>query len=146
MKTKILKLFSISLLYLFVGTGCEQDDKLSPYSARGKIIEITALCYGEVVLIEVENPKNIGALGKLIGNNGEELSYENAIGVPYFAKIGIPDSIQIIGSYLDFEYRELTEEEKKQDLFSSTVPIICHQDIIPPKANRLIITKIFSYK
>jgi hypothetical protein len=43
--------------------GCDKDEKLPPYHAKGKIIEVTGGCYGEIVLIEVENPTGIGLPG-----------------------------------------------------------------------------------
>jgi len=154
MKTKKLKLLTIFLLLLplcmaILGTGCEKDEELPPFQAKGKIIAVTAMCYGEIVLIEVENPKGLG-VKETFSTIGKEIdiSYDNAIGVPYFSKIGIPDSVpQTVGTQLYFEYRELTEEERGQsNLFSTYPPIVCQAIYGPPTAKTLIITKIINYK
>ncbi len=149
MKANPLKISFIFLLLGLIGAGCEKEDELPPYHAKGRIIEITALCYGEIVLIEVENPKGIGVAGNFSTFGDEiDISYNNAIGVPYFSKIGIPDSVpQTIGTWLYFEYRELTEEERGQSsLFFPDFPLICKAIYGPPAAKRLLITKIISYK
>jgi hypothetical protein len=149
MKTTILKISFIFLFLSFIEAGCEKEEELPPYHAKGKIIAVTTMCYGEVVLIEVDNPKGLG-VKETFSTIGKEIniSYDNAIGVPYFSKIGIPDSVpQAIGTWLYFEYRELTEEERGQsNLYSHDPPIACQMNIIPPSAKRLLITKIISYK
>ena len=148
MKT-ILKISMVFLLLATVGAGCEKDEELPPYQAKGKIILVTGQCYGETVLIEVENPKGIGLAGTFSypGDEKESITYKNAIGVPYFSKIGIPDSIpQTIGIWLYFEYRELTNEEKENLFNSSNPPLICPANIISPSNAPFIITKIISYK
>lgn len=149
MKSIYLKISFVLLILCFLGAGCENDEELPPYHAKGKIIAVTSMCYGEVVLIEVENPKELGAkdifttIGKDIN-----VSYDNAIGVPYFAKMGIPDSIpQTVGTQLYFEYRELTNEEREQSsLFATDLPIICQAIYGSPSAKRLLIKRIISYK
>lgn len=150
MKATILKISFIFLLFSLIGAGCEKEDELLPYHAKGKIITVTSMCYGEVVLIEVEEPKGIGLSGTFsyLGNENESITYNNAIGIPYFSKIGIPDSVpQTVGTWLHFEYRELTEEERGEStLFTTDPPIVCQMNIIPPSAKRLLITKIISYK
>ena len=55
-------LFSFVILLLFA---CNRLDELPKNHAIGKIIAITGQCYGEMVLIEVENPKGIGLPGLL---------------------------------------------------------------------------------
>jgi hypothetical protein len=150
MKTTILKISAIILLISLMGTGCEKDEGLPPYHAKGKIIDITGGCYGEIVLIEVEKPKGIGFPGTFSyeGKENESITYKNAIGVPYFSKIGISDSIpQTKGTWLYFEYRERTEEEMGQSsLFAPDPPVFCTANIGPPSANPLLITKIINYK
>jgi hypothetical protein len=148
MKISILKISTIFLLLSLIGVGCEKNDELLPYHAKGKIIAVTAMCYGETVLIEVENPKGIGIADSFSTIGGEiNISYENAIGIPYFSKIGIPDSVpQTVGTWLYFEYRELTEEEKEENLFSPDTPTICLGIYGAPTSNRFIITKIISYQ
>jgi hypothetical protein len=135
---------------VLLGAGCEKDEELPPYHAKGKIIEVTGGCYGEIVLIEVENPSGIGLPGTFSepGKEDEAIAYRNAIGIPYFSKIGIPDSVpQTIGTWLHFEYRELTEEERGQSsLFATDPPIVCQAIYGPPTTKTLIITKIISYK
>jgi len=153
MKTKVNQfkcLLILFCLFLIIGTGCEKDEEIPPFHAKGTIIEITGQCYGEMVLIEVEKPQGIGESGTFSRQEekNESITYKNAIGVPYFSKIGIPDSIpQIVGTCMYFEYRELTDTEKEQaSLFSPDPPIICKDDIIPPSAKRLIVSKVISYK
>ena len=149
MKTTILKISAFLLLFSLMWAGCEKEEELLPNHAQGKIIAVTNQCYGEIVVIEVENPKGIGLSGTFSTIGDEiDISYNNAIGVPYFSKIGIPDSIpQTIGTWLYFEYRELTEEERGQSsLFGTDPPPMCLMNIGPPSANPLIITKIISYK
>ena len=139
----------ISCLISIIIFSCERGDVLPPNHAKGKIILVTALCYGEIVLIEVENPKSIGVKGTFSTLNKDiNISYENAIGIPYFSKIGIPDSIpQIVGTELYFEFRELTTEEwGNGHLFETSEPIICLMNIGPPDSKPLIITKVISYK
>jgi len=148
MKKDYLILVLIFCLLSLIVFACERADVLPPNHAKGKIIAITALCYGEIVLIEVENPKGIGVKDTFSNLNKEvDLNYENAIGVPYFSKIGLPDSIpQIVGTELYFEFRDLTKEERESShLFGPSEPIICLMNIIPPHAKPLIITKVVSY-
>ena len=148
MKTTILKISFIFLLFSLMGAGCKKDEELLPYHAKGTIIAVTSMCYGKVVLIEVENPKRIGLSGAFSTIGDEiDISYNNAIGVPYFSKIGIPDSVpQIIGTWLHFEYRELTAEEKGQNLFSPDPNVFCPAIYGSPSVAQLIITKIINYK
>ena len=147
MKVVILNALIISVLVLTF-TSCENNKELPPFHAKGTIIGVTALCYGEAVIIEVENPLGIGLAGMLPSSTENKITYKNAIWVPYFSKIGIPDSVpQTIGTWLSFEYRELTQDEReKSNLFSSTEPIGCLGNIIPPNAKYLIITKVIEFK
>uniref|UniRef100_UPI0032168C59 hypothetical protein n=1 Tax=uncultured Draconibacterium sp. TaxID=1573823 RepID=UPI0032168C59 len=150
MKSKLLTalLLLLPLYVVLLEAGCEKEDELPPYHAKGKIIEVTKQCYGEIVLIEVENPKGIGLSGSFSypGDENESITYKNAIGVPYFSKIGIPDSVpQNTGTWLYFKYRELTEEEKEVLFYSSNPPLFCPANIISPSNVPYIITKIISY-
>jgi len=125
-----------------------KKDELPSYYAKGTIIAVTGGCYGEIVVIEVETPNNIGYKGSF-STIGEEvdISYENAIGVPYFSKIGIPNHVpEAEGTWLYFKYRELTDEEMKQGLFSSQAPMICPAIFGYPYAKPLIITKVVKYR
>lgn len=148
MKSILLK---TCFFILFLGsafTGCKKDE-LEPFHAKGRIIEITSGCYNEIVLIEVENPKGIGQAGTFAQTGDEKtITYRNAIAVPYFAKIGIPAAVpQTVGTWLYFEYRELTEEEKAgNDLYIPNPPPFCYGNIIPPSAKRLVITKVIDFK
>ena len=148
MKKNYLILGLISCLLSLILFACEREDVLPTNQAKGKIILVTGLCYGEIVLIEVENPKGIGVKGTFSTLNKDvDISYENAIGVPYFSKIGLPDSIpQIVGTELYFEFRELTTEEwESGHLFGPSEPIICPMIIGPPHSKLLIISRIISY-
>jgi len=149
MKTTFLKICGVVLLITLIVVGCHKDE-LPPFQAKGKIIAVTAMCYGEIVLIEVENPTGIGVAGTFapIGYPINTNSYQNAIGVPYFSKIGIPTSVpQTVGTSLYFEYRELTDEEwGKSNLFSTYPPIVCLAIYLGPDCKKYIITKILDYK
>jgi hypothetical protein len=148
MKTFLLKISFVVLFIALIGTGCKKEE-LEPFHAKGRIIEITGGCYGEIVLIEVENPKGIGEAGTF-NYLGEEkrITYRNAIAVPYFSKIGIPDIVpQTVGTWLYFEYRELTEEEwEHSNLFLPDHPLICPAIYGSPSAPRLIITNVIDFK
>lgn len=147
-----MKLANLKVLIILVlvipFSGCEDSKDLPPFHAEGKIIGVTLQCYGEVVIIEVDNPKGIGSSGTIPYSTTSQITYKNAIGVPYFSKIGIPDSVpQITGTWLSFEYRELTQEDwETSNLFSTTEPVVCPANIIPLNVKRLMITKIFDFK
>lgn len=147
MKTAILKMGFICLFLVFAGAGCDDDHELSTYQAEGTIIEVTGGCYGEIVLIEVEKPNGIGLSGTFSPIGQEAITYTNAIGVPYFSKTGISDSVpQTVGTRLNFEYRELTEEERAESsLFSSDPPIACPSIYASPSVSYYIITKVIGY-
>lgn len=145
----LLPLFLLSMISI----GCNKNnepEKLPLNYAKGTIIDVTTQCYGEIVLIEVDNPQGIGTAGTFarIEDRQNPLTYQNAIGVPYFSKIGIPDSVpQTIGTKLYFTYRELTEEERQEScLFSPNPPVICTAVTGPPSANYYTITQIISYQ
>lgn len=148
MKSTILKISVFVLLVAFGLCGCEKEN-LEPFHAKGRIIEITGGCYGEIVLIEVENPKGIGEAGTFafVGDEETRITYKNAIAVPYFSKIGIPNTVsQKVGTWLYFEYRELTEEERVQsNLFSPDYPMVCLGIYGPPSAKSLMITKVIDF-
>ena len=145
----LLPLFLLSMIWV----GCDKNnepEKLPLNHAEGTIINVTTRCYGEVVLIEVNNPLGIGTQGTFVTVDEIKFvtTYQNAISVPYFSKIGIPDSVpQTLGTKLYFTYRELTEEEKQAPyLFSSNPPPTCYTLVDPPSTKRYIITKIISYQ
>jgi hypothetical protein len=149
MRKVYLSLGLVSFIISIAFSSCEREEVLPPNHAKGKIILVTGGCYGEIVLIEVNNPKGIGLSGRFseLGMESQAIIYNNAIGVPYFSKIGLPDSIpQNIGTELYFEFRELTTEEwENGHLYESTQPIFCTMNIIPLNAKLLIITKVISY-
>jgi hypothetical protein len=145
MKTLIYNI-SICLLLLFLAISCKKEEVLPLNTAKGKIIAVTEKCYGEIVLIEIENPKGIGFSSTFSTIDKEiEISYKNAIGVPYFDKIGLSGiASPMIGASLYFEYRELTNDELNDPfLFSPNPPIICQGVYGSPTCKRLIITKIY---
>ena len=148
MKSTTLKISLFIMPLAFGLYSCEKDN-LEPFHAKGRIIEITSGCYGEVVLIEVENPKGICEAGTFAfyGEKENKITYKNAIAVPYFAKIGIPNTVsQTIGTWLYFEYRELTEAEKIQsNLFEPDYTMACLGIFGPPSAPRLIVTKVIDF-
>ena len=150
MKITILKLSALILLLVLMAVGCKKEEELPPNTAKGKIIIVTGQCYGETVLIEIENPNSIGLSGtfSFVGEPDKKITYKNGILVPYFSKIGLPATVpQTVGTWLYFEYREFTEEEKKGSLYSSTTgPIACTANYISPSGKNLIITKVFEYK
>lgn len=145
MKIKIIALCAI--VFLTVIRCTKEAEVLPPNQAKGRIIETFRRCYGYWVMIEVESPKGIGEVA-LPRNEEPWKNYKNAIGVPYFDRIpelntGAPDAI---GTWLHFEYRELTEKERHSNIFVDTsFHGICTDDIIPPNATYFMITKIINY-
>jgi len=150
MKTTFLKISVFVLLFALMGSGCEKEKELPPNTAKGKIIAVTGQCYGETVLIEVENPKGIGLQGtfSFVGEPDKKITYENGILVPYFTKIGLPNTVpQTVGTWLYFEFRELSDTEiNKSELYSTNPPIACPTIYGPPVGKKLIITKIIESK
>ncbi len=145
---KILFLYGIIVLMAF---SCKKTEETLPTQlAEGKIIQTFAMCYGYWMMIEVENPEGIGVEGTFAfpGHEESRISYKNAIGVPYFECIPnlsteAPDTI---GTWLHFEYRELTDEERHSKIFvDPTFQGICTHNIIAPYAPRYTITKIIDH-
>jgi hypothetical protein len=134
----LLLVLSISFI-----SSCERVKELPPYHAKGKIISITTACYGEAVLIDVENPQGIGLAGTFF-----DISYQNGIRVPYFSKVGLPDSIpQTIGTSLYFKYREISNDEwENNNPFLPSEPVICLLPVGPPPSKIYIITEIISFE
>lgn len=149
MKIKILKLSLIALLFSFISAGCQKEGEPITNRAKGEIILITGMCYGEAVIIEVDDPVGIGKEGSFsfVGDTNV-IKYQNAVSVPVFSKIPeIPDSIiPKVGLYLDFEYRELTEQEKEAGLFKDTnLSHPCLAIYGPPNTKPYIITKVHNH-
>ena len=145
MKQKII-LWISTLLLLTAGAGCKKET-LPPNQAKGKVLGPTGPCQGYALYIEVENPKGIGLEGKGIpAGSGRTWTYRNAISVPLFNRIGLPVELMEEGTWLHFEYREMTEEEKNRKLFQPDEPVICLMNQIPPPANTYMITKIIAHK
>ena len=146
MKNKVLLFTIISLFMLIGGIGCEKET-LPPNQAKGIVLGPTDPCQGYALYIEVEKPKGIGHEGKNISaGSGRTWSYNNAIAVPLFDKIGFPVELMEEGTWLHFEYRELMEEEIHMGLFSPDEPVICQMFYGPPPANYYMITKIIAHK
>jgi hypothetical protein len=149
MKPTFLRVSASILLMTLMWAGCKEEE-LPPNQAKGKIILVTGQCYGETVLIEVENPKGIGLSGtfSFVGEPEKKITYQNGIGVPYFSKIGLSGTIpQKVGTWLCFEYRELTDDETKNgDLYSPNPPIACPTIYGGPTRKNLIITKVIEFK
>ena len=145
MKQKII-LWISTLLLLTAGAGCKKET-LPPNQAKGKVLGPTGPCQGYALYIEVENPKGIGLEGKSISaGSGRTWNYRNAISVPLFNRIGLPVELMEEGTWLHFEYREMTEEEKNRKLFQPDEPVICPALFGPPPANTYMITKIIAHK
>ena len=148
MKTMTNILFLCGII-MFTAFSCEKEEEiLHPNHAKGQIIQIFGGCYGEWVMIEVENPEGIGLPGTFVAapQYGDvRFDYNNAIGVPWFSKLpDIPEDIPVtIGTWLYFEYRDVEEEEK--DLFRTFPPPICLANVIPPPVKLYIITKIIEF-
>ena len=146
MKNKVLLFTIISFFLLIGGEGCEKEN-LPIYKAKGIVLGPTGPCQGYSLYIEVEVPKGIGREGKNISaGSGRTWSYNNAIAVPLFDKIGFPVEFMEEGTWLHFKYREFTEEEKHMGLFSPDEAVICFANQIPPPANYYMITKIIAHK
>lgn len=154
----ILKILLLSSLATLMAFSCEKGKQVLPeqqdpeqyfttYQAQGRIIANFTWCYGYWVMIEVENPAGIGDSGSFKPIMGQEFKYKNAIGVPYFKRLpdlmtGAPDSV---GTWLNFECREATDEEIHSQLFGDTSYYFCPQNIIIPAAKMYIVTKIIDY-
>lgn len=137
------------LLFMSALSGCDKDENYLPVkSVVGRIIGVTGMCYGDIVMIEVYNQKGLGVSGTFSTYGGQfEVSYNNAIGVPYFSKIGLPESIpQRIGTVLEFEYRELTEEERNDPNLFFSYEGGCLLFLTGPNVKRMMITKVIKYK
>ncbi|WP_436415499.1 hypothetical protein [Petrimonas sp.] len=148
MKTKII-IFVTILFFLLAVLGCEKEEILPPHQAQGVVMARTDGCYGGGIYIEVSNPKGIGKEGSFPGGDFPSLmkDYKNAIKVPYFHRVNLPEELEKNGTWLHFEYREITEEDIKQRLFDPLfIPKICPMHIGPPPATSLVITKIISHK
>jgi len=145
MKT-ILKIIFLCGIIVLTAFSCEKEDEVLPTNhAKGRIIETFGGCYGEWVMIEIENPQGIGLPGT--AQYGDvEFDYNNAIGVPWFTKLpDIPENTpKAIDTWLHFEYREVKEEEK--DLFRTIPPPCCLANVIPPPVKFYIITEIIEFK
>ena len=144
----ILKILTLCVIIVLTAFSCEKEEVLLPYHVNGRIIQIFTRCYGEWIMIEVENPKGIGMEGTFAfpGNEKGRINYKNAIAVPYLSKTNteIPPELKKtpikVGTWLYFEYRDVKEEEKS--LFRTFPPIVCPANISPPPAKGYIITKI----
>jgi hypothetical protein len=145
-----MKILILCGVLLFMAFGCEKEKTLPKGEAKGKIIKTFAQCYGFWVMIEVEEPKGIGASGTFAFPGVEEsrINYKNAIGVPYFSRIPHlnTDAPDTVGTWLHFEYRELTNEERNSQIFVDTsFHGICNTMIGPPDVNMYMLTKILDY-
>jgi len=145
---KILILIGLTISMAF---SCTKEEKLPANQAEGTILQTFRACYGYWIMIEVENPKGIGVSGTFAfpGDEDSRITYQNAIGIPYFDKIPelhteAPDTI---GTWLRFEYRDLTTEERNSNIFVDTsFQGICNTMIAPPDAHMYMITKIIGYR
>jgi len=149
MKTKMI-LLTISASFLLIGTmGCEKDEILPQNQAQGKVLFITGACEGYMVFIEVDNPKGIGKKGTHTINRfsptEEVLEYENVINTPYFNRINLPPELMKEGTWLHFEYREVTEEDINNGLFDRP-SVICQWIWGTPPSTSYIISKIIAHK
>ncbi len=147
----ILKLLLLGGVIGFATFSCNKKEVLPANQAKGKIIARLGQCYGAWVIIEVENPKRIGTLGTLgfIGNAESRITYKNAIGVPYFDRIPDlnTDAPMAKDTWLHFEYRKLTDQERNSNIFVDTSFYgICNMMIGPPSVNRFIVTEIIGYR
>jgi hypothetical protein len=146
MKNKILLYTVITLFLMIGGMGCEKE-KLPHNQAQGKVLGPTGPCQGYALYIEVENPKGIGLDGEGISaGSGRTWNYRNAISVPLFNRIGLPVELMEEGTWLHFEYREFTEEEKNRRLFEPDEPVICQMLYGPPPSKTYMITRIIAHK
>lgn len=149
MKT-ILKILLLSVFIGLMAFSCEKEKQLPANQAEGTIVANLHRCYGYSVLIEIDNPQGIGNEGTYmaVGEPGPEVKYTNAIGVPYFERI--PDLItnaqDSVGTWLRFEYRELTSEERNSQIFVDTAfHGICNELYGPPDVPMYIITKVIDH-
>lgn len=151
MKTKIKILLLCGVLFSMAFSCEKEKEEILPSNlAKGKIVMKFVQCYGAWVMIEVENPKGIGKSGTFIpiGLSVSKFDYTNAIGVPYFSRIpGLKtEAPDTIGTWLYFEYRELTDEERHSNIFFDTsLHHPCPMNIVSPSVSYYNITKIIDY-
>lgn len=149
MKSKKNILIIISLFFLIGGMGCEKEEILPKNQAQGKVLFVTGPCQGYMVFIEVDNPKGIGKKGTYTINRSspteEVLEYGNVISTPYFNRINLPAELMKEGTWLHFEYREVTEEDINNGLLEG-LSVICPQIWGTPPSTSYIITKIITHK
>ncbi len=138
-------LFSALVLFLSVMGGCEKDDK-KPfiYKAEGYVLGKTEVCTGNGLYIEVTKPKIIGKKGAftVLKFPKFQITYNNAIRVPFFDKVNLPIEAMEVGTSLHFEYRKY---DPNKDFHYFQHDENCTIYKIPP-ATTYIITKIISYK
>lgn len=149
MKTVIKTIFLCGIIVLTT-FGCEKEEVLPLNHAKGRIIQTFKMCYGDWIMIEVENPEGIGLPGTFAfpGNEESRITYKNAIGVPSFQRL--PElninNPETIGAWLYFEYRKLTDEERHSNIYVDTsYHGICNTMIGPPSVNMYMITKNIDY-
>ena len=137
-----------TLFLLIAGVGCEKET-LPPHQAKGIVLGyVEGPCVANALYIEVENPKGIGLEGEgtFIGSRDWTRNYRNAIAVPLFHKIDLSADLMKGDTWLHFEYRELTEEDKNRRLFEPERPEICLWVTPAPPAKYYMITKIIAHK
>ena len=147
----IMKILILCGVILSMAFSCEKEEEVLPSNqAKGSIIQVLFHCYGSGLIIEVENPKLIGKEGtfKQVGCSCPSINYKNAILVPAFSRIPDlhTDAPDTIGTWLHFEYRELTDKERHSNIFVDTsFHGICPANIIGPSLKRYMITRIIDY-
>jgi hypothetical protein len=147
MKTNPTFILTFLLLSIFIGS-CTDNEELPENQAKGQITHVFDGCYGQWLMIEVDQPNNIGKTGHFVSSPSTshlEFDYTNAIGVPWFSKISeIPDTVpDIIGTWLYFEYRGI--EQGDDLLFETVPPVYCPAVYLIPDVNQYVVTKVFKY-
>ena len=145
-----MKIQYLTILIFICLCACNDDkDTLPPMQAKGEIIYTIWGCSGDMMIIEVKNPANIGSSDVFKGFD-YEFSCKNGIGVPYFDRtpvIGYEDGTHLpVGTWLHFKYREITEEDRGNNLFTIDPTRLCPAIYGPPSIKRYIVTEIIDFK
>ncbi|MBR1626582.1 MAG: hypothetical protein IJ681_05490 [Bacteroidales bacterium] len=123
---------------------------------KGRVFWFISVCEDKFqkIIIEVDNIKNIGTNGY---HSLLELSYSNAIAIPYFftANSNNPhykfEGVEqvydwgAVGDYIEFECRKATEEDDSLFRFDFKEPIICLNEVSCPMP-KYIVTKVITTK
>lgn len=157
MKIKFLKpsafliIAVVALLSMSFFSACEEKDDV--IIVEGTVLSILHPCYGNSILISVEN-NNIGANGNFAISNDSTLEFQNAIGIPLFYKFDDSTSINYQMEGFD-KIKNLTQDGKIKfecKLKSSSDDILFESNVIcpmlysSPNVPLYVVTKVINYQ